>query len=127
METGVARARAKDETSAVAREAAIRRRAEELYERRGRISGHEKEDWLQAEAEVDQAARSAAAPRSGFVVVRIDGVMYTGEYDANHSQDYHAGEWNVGERMPVRFEGDKMYIRRKNGSELKTSIVKVGG
>jgi len=33
-------------------EAEIRRRAYELYERRGRIDGHELDDWLQAEAEV---------------------------------------------------------------------------
>jgi hypothetical protein len=30
----------------------IRRRAYELYERRGRIDGHAEEDWLRAEAEV---------------------------------------------------------------------------
>ncbi len=30
----------------------IRRRAYELYERRGREDGHEVEDWLQAEAEL---------------------------------------------------------------------------
>lgn len=33
-------------------EAAIRRRAEEIYEARGRVPGHEVEDWLQAEADV---------------------------------------------------------------------------
>ncbi len=30
----------------------IRRRAQELYEQRGREEGHALEDWLQAEAEV---------------------------------------------------------------------------
>ncbi|HEV2732269.1 MAG TPA: DUF2934 domain-containing protein [Terriglobales bacterium] len=30
----------------------IRRRAYELYEQRGRVDGHELEDWLQAEAEL---------------------------------------------------------------------------
>jgi len=33
-------------------EAEIRRRAYELYEQRGRMDGHELDDWLQAEAEV---------------------------------------------------------------------------
>jgi hypothetical protein len=32
----------------------IRRRAYELYEKRGRDDGHELEDWLQAESEVTQ-------------------------------------------------------------------------
>ena len=35
-------------------EAEIRSRAYELYERRGRVDGHELDDWLQAEAEVLQ-------------------------------------------------------------------------
>jgi hypothetical protein len=38
--------------SAVDLEEQIRRRAYELYERRGREAGHEVEDWLQAEAEL---------------------------------------------------------------------------
>ncbi len=33
-------------------EQAIRRRAYELYEQRGRHDGHAQDDWLQAEAEV---------------------------------------------------------------------------
>jgi hypothetical protein len=33
-------------------EAEIRRRAYELYEQRGRVDGHELDDWLQAEAEL---------------------------------------------------------------------------
>jgi len=40
----------------------IRRRAYELYEQRGRDDGHETDDWLQAESEVNQQkARSVAA------------------------------------------------------------------
>jgi len=33
-------------------EEAIRRRAHELYEQRGREDGHDLEDWLEAEAEI---------------------------------------------------------------------------
>ena len=36
------------------REAAIRRAAYEAYERRGGEAGHETQDWLDAEAEVDR-------------------------------------------------------------------------
>ena len=38
--------------SAVDLEEQIRRRAYELYERRGREAGHETEDWLRAETEL---------------------------------------------------------------------------
>jgi len=106
------------------RDEAIRRRARELYEQRGRVAGHELEDWLQAEAEIDGAA---AAQRKSAVVVKVDGVTYTGEYDPAVSQGYCPGEWSAGERMPVRFEGDRMYLKRKNGSELEARIVKKTG
>lgn len=34
----------------------IRRRAYELYERRGRGDGHDRDDWLQAESEIKTPA-----------------------------------------------------------------------
>ncbi len=37
-------------------EEAIRRRAYELYEQRGRKDGHDMDDWLRAEAEVTHSA-----------------------------------------------------------------------
>jgi len=39
----------------------IRQRAYELYEQRGREDGHDLDDWLTAEAEVNQNTRVAAA------------------------------------------------------------------
>ncbi len=41
----------------------IRRRAYELYEQRGRDDGHELDDWLQAESELEaqQKAKTVAA------------------------------------------------------------------
>lgn len=45
-------AKVKSEEVAIDLEEQIRWRAYELYERRGREHGHEREDWLQAEAEV---------------------------------------------------------------------------
>ncbi len=41
------------ELDAEARKELIRRRAQELYERRGRTPGRELEDWLEAERLVD--------------------------------------------------------------------------
>jgi len=51
---------ANSEKFAVDLEERTRRRAYELYERRGREAGHETEDWLQAEAEL--ARENHAAP-----------------------------------------------------------------
>lgn len=39
----------------------IRQRAYELYEQHGRNSGHDLEDWLQAESELTQQKPSAIA------------------------------------------------------------------
>jgi Protein of unknown function (DUF2934) len=39
----------------------IRSRAYALYEQRGRVDGHDVDDWLQAEAELTGKAKTAAA------------------------------------------------------------------
>jgi len=44
------------------REAMIRIAAYTFYERRGLVSGHELEDWLQAEMEVDRQLTAVAKP-----------------------------------------------------------------
>jgi hypothetical protein len=48
-------------TAEVDREEQIRLRAYELYEARGRGDGHDVEDWLEAEAEINGATERAAA------------------------------------------------------------------
>ena len=99
---------------------AIRRRAEEIYIRSGRIAGRDLENWAQAEAEILQEnGRSRRA-----IVVGVDGVQYVGEYSVEDSQGYRPGEFQLGEDMVVRFEGDKMFVRRPNGTELQTTIVR---
>ena len=42
-------------------EEAIRERAYELYEQRGRLDGHALDDWLIAEAEMQLKSKGAAA------------------------------------------------------------------
>ncbi len=39
----------------------IRQRAYALYEQRGRLDGHDLDDWLQAEAELSRKSKTAAA------------------------------------------------------------------
>ena len=101
---------------------AIRRRAEEIYIRSGRIGGRDLENWEQAEAEI--LHETGKSPRRAAIVVGVDGVQYVGEYSVEDSQGYRPGEFQLGEDMAVRLEGDKMFVRRRNGTELETTIVR---
>jgi hypothetical protein len=101
---------------------AIRRRATELFQRGGAVEGHDAENWYQAEAEVLRESAGNLARRA--VVVNVLGVVYTGEYESTSAEGYIPGEWKPGDRVPVRLAGDKLYLRRPNGRELRTTIVK---
>ncbi len=101
---------------------AIRTRAEEVYRRSGAVQGHDLENWRQAEAEIMREIASQVSRPA--VVVNVEGVVYTGEYNVAASGGYLPGEWKVGDRVRVRLEGDRLFLRRPNGRELETSIVK---
>jgi Protein of unknown function (DUF2934) len=101
---------------------AIRRRATELYERSGAIEGHDAENWFQAEAEIIRESYSRSARPA--VVINVQGVVYTGEYESAAAGGYTPGEWKAGDHIPIRLAGDKLYLRRPNGRELETTIVK---
>lgn len=101
---------------------AIRRRATELYQLSGKVEGLDLENWCQAEAEIMRDSGTRAPRRA--VVINLGGVVYTGEYDSGCADDYTPGEWKTGDRVPVRLAGDKLYLRRPNGRELQTTIVK---
>jgi hypothetical protein len=102
---------------------AIRRRAEEIYVRSGRAPGHDLENWVQAESEIlHQSAETSS--RKTAVVVTVNGVKYVGEYDPASCGGYTPGEFGEGARVRVRFAGDKMFVKRPNGKELETTIVK---
>src|SRR5271167_1458049 len=101
---------------------AIRHRATELFQRGGAVEGHDAENWYQAEAEI--LRESTGSPLRRAIVVNIRGVVYTGEYDCTSADGYLPGEWKPGDPVPVRLTGDKLYLQRPNGRELKTHIVK---
>ena len=101
---------------------AIRRRATELYESSGAVPGQDAENWYQAEAEI--LRESVGTPVRRAVVVNIEGVVYTGEYECTSADGYVPGEWQSGDPIPVRLTGDKLYLRRPNGQELRTTVVK---
>jgi Protein of unknown function (DUF2934) len=105
-------------------EAAIRRRASELWERRGRIDGHGVEDWVQAEKEVLAERQKKAARRVAALVVKVKDVTYTAEYDPENAAGYKPGEFSAGDTMQLRFDGERMFVRRRDGSEFQTRIVK---
>lgn len=100
----------------------IRRRAEEIYIRSGRVPGRDVENWAQAEQEIQRA--TAGAGRRKAVVVRVNGVQYFGEYRPEACDGYRPGEFGKGNFVPVRFAGNKMFVKRPNGKELETTIVK---
>ena len=103
----------------------IRRRAEEIYVSSGRMPGRDLENWVQAEAEILRGC--AESPSRRAIVVDVDGVQYVGEYISQPGDDYAPGEFGIGEDLAVRFEGQKMFVKRPNGKELETSVVyKIG-
>ena len=106
---------------------AIRRRAEEIYVRNGRMPGRDLENWTQAEQEIlcELAERGVAAQhqRKTAIVVKVGDVQYVGEYSVDASEGYTPGEFSTGAPVPVRFHGNKMFVKRRNGRELETTIV----
>lgn len=112
-------------TIVVDRQEAIRRRAEEIYVESGRISGRDLQNWAQAEREI--TAQIEARKRRSAVVVRVNGTQYVGEYRPESSDGYVPGEFGTGSSIAVRFQGDKMFLKRSNGKILETRIVdKIG-
>lgn len=105
---------------------AIRRRAEEIYIQSGRVPGRDLENWSQAEREVMSELANPGGRRNA-VIVRVNGVRYVGEYKPESAGGYTPGEFGSGASVPVRFEGEKMFVTRPNGEELETRIVqKIG-
>jgi hypothetical protein len=112
-----------DEASRTLRQA-IERRARELYEQRGRVAGHELEDWLQAEAEVTQTTSPPPERKPASIVVRVGDIIYTGEYDAAACGDYTPGNLKKGQPITVLVKGDQLLINLPSGGQLVTTIVK---
>jgi hypothetical protein len=101
---------------------AIRNRAKELYWQGGAREGQDVENWQKAEAEILRET-PPYLPRPA-VVINLEGVVYTGEYNLAAADGYIPGEWKAGDRVPIRLEGNKLFLRRPNGRELETNVVK---
>lgn len=127
---------------------AIARRARELYQMRGCEEGHALEDWLRAEAEVtgkwdtqgkhsaesssegekprSPASGGAVGSKSAFFNVKVDGVLYTVEYDPSRCDSYRPGMLRKGQPVELRFEQDKVYLKLPNCKELEAKVVRKG-
>ena len=116
---GIPRSRA---ASVMDLQEAIRRRAEGIYLHSGSLPGRDLENWIQAEREIMQELAQPSTRRTA-IVIRVGDIQYVGEYSAASAADYRPGEIPAGTPMPVRFEGDKMFVMRPNGEELETTIV----
>ena len=101
---------------------AVRRRAEEIYVRSGMVSGRDLQNWTQAEAEI--LREFAGSTRHAAIIVELDGVQYVGEYGSQSHDGYQPGEFSPGQEIPLRFEGNKMFLARPNGKELETTVVR---
>lgn len=101
---------------------AIRGRAEEIYIRSGSVPGCDLRNWVQAEAEILQE-HGASACRPA-IIVDVQGMQYVGEYDSAFAHGYRPGEFAAGEDISVRIEGEKMFVRRPDGTELETTVVR---
>jgi len=101
---------------------AVVRRAKEIYEKSGKTPGRDIANWIQAEAEILGEQKRAA--RKSAVIVCVNGVQYVGEYQPASANGYTPGEFAAGDPVPIRFDGDLMFMKRRNGKELATRIVK---
>jgi hypothetical protein len=101
----------------------IRSRAEEIYYRSGCVPGRDLENWAQAEKEIREEVAARSARRTA-VAIRVSGVLYIGEYVPESSGGYAPGEFTKGAPVSVRFDGDKMFVKRPDGRELETTIVR---
>jgi hypothetical protein len=100
---------------------AIRQRAEEIYNRSGRVPGRV---WSKAESEIQSEFAENPTRHRRAIVVKVNGVEYVGEYLQERSDSYLPGEFSSGNPLTIRFEGDKMFVKRPNGKELETKIVR---
>ncbi|MCC7345679.1 MAG: hypothetical protein IT573_12125 [Deltaproteobacteria bacterium] len=57
-----------------------------------------------------------------FITVQASDLVYVGEYTPMFFGK--PGDWIIGDPIDVRFDGNKMILRKPNGKELKTKVQK---
>ena len=57
--------------------------------------------------------------------IQIDDLIYVGQCEEKkHFSDCRPGTWIVGDMIDVRIDKNSMYLRKPDGGEVKTQIVK---
>jgi hypothetical protein len=57
--------------------------------------------------------------------VQLDDVIYVGQCEEKrHFSSCRPGTWVIGDMIDVRIDKDYMYLKKPDGNELKTRIVK---
>jgi hypothetical protein len=57
--------------------------------------------------------------------IQIDDIIYVGQCEEKrHFSSCRPGTWIVGDMIDVRIDKDHMYMRKPDGGEVKTQIVK---
>lgn len=57
--------------------------------------------------------------------VQIDDLVYVGQCEEKrHFSSCRPGSWVIGDMIDVRIDKDYMYLKKPDGGELKTRIVK---
>src|SRR5580658_1464417 len=57
--------------------------------------------------------------------IQIDDIVYVGQCEEKrHFSSCTPGAWVIGDMIDVRIDKDYMYLRKPDGGELKTRIVK---
>ena len=57
--------------------------------------------------------------------IQLDGIVYVGQCEEKrHFSSCRPGAWVIGDMIDVRIDKDYMYLRKSDGGELKTRIVK---
>ncbi|MGA9981025.1 MAG: hypothetical protein WBQ08_20560 [Candidatus Sulfotelmatobacter sp.] len=62
-------------------------------------------------------------PLKPAVVINVEGLQYIGEYDSALASGYTPGEFAADDPVRVRFESGKMFVIRRNGQHLETTII----
>ncbi len=58
-----------------------------------------------------------------FIIIGLGDLVIMGSYTAKFRWTYKPN-WIIGDIVNVRIDGDKLFIQRPDGKELKTTIVK---
>ena len=59
-----------------------------------------------------------------FLHVKLKGIVYVARYTSSLFKSYRPADLIVGDPIEVRFKKKKMYIKRPDGKEMKSKIVK---